>query len=107
MVLPKIIDRGKSQEDTLLERKAIIQKRLDEFRQHGGLSESQTGFLEKEIQAIDKKLQELKTPKVDRSDVANKFNMAEDKIKSDMEQQNMQNLTPEQIMQILQQKQAA
>ena len=79
-----------SNKQDLLAEKEQLQK---ELRDLGSVAKSQVYHKEARIQQIDEKV--------------NQFNKGSDKLKSMMEQQNAQNLTPEQMMQMMAQKQAA
>lgn len=85
-----ILQQPKSEKQELLDRKEKLQKKLREL---DSVAESQVGYIKDEIERIDEKV--------------NQFNKGSDKLKSKMEQQNAQNLTPEQMMQMMAQKQAS
>lgn len=95
--LPKIIKRGPSQKDKLNAEKQALEKEIRELMAHGGVSESQIWHKKARIQAIDKEIKALETKA---------FNAGNDKLKSMMEPQKEQNLSPEQMAAIMQQKQA-
>lgn len=90
-----ILQQPKSEKQELLDRKEKLQKKLREL---DSVAESQVGYIKDEIERIDEKVRKLET---------NQFNKGSDKLKSKMEQQNAQNLTPEQMMQMMAQKQAS
>ncbi len=93
--LPKIIKRGPSKKEKLIDRKHALQKQLSDFGNNAG--ESQIWHMRAEIEAIDKKLKELDTEQ---------FNNGSDKLKAMMDHQNKE-MTTEQMMQLMKQKQAA
>ena len=84
-----------SKKHDLLAEKEKLQKELSEL---GSVSESQVYHKKARISQIDVEISELEKKQFDKGN---------DKLKSMMEQQNAQNLTPEQMMQIMAQKQAA
>ncbi|MFQ6744686.1 MAG: hypothetical protein ACLRFN_01770 [Alphaproteobacteria bacterium] len=84
-----------SKKQDLLAEKEKLQKELSEL---GSVSESQVYHKKARISQIDVEISELEKKQFDKGN---------DKLKSMMEQQNAQNLTPEQMMQMMAQKQAA
>ena len=84
-----------SKKHDLLAEKEKLQKELSEL---GSVSESQVYHKKARISQIDVEISELEKKQFDKGN---------DKLKSMMEQQNAQNLTPEQMMQMMAQKQAA
>ena len=84
-----------SNKQDLLAEKEKLQKELSEL---GSVSESQVYHKKARISQIDVEISELEKKQFDKGN---------DKLKSMMEQQNAQNLTPEQMMQMMAQKQAA
>ena len=94
-----IVKWGKSKKDRLTEEKNALNARIEELRQ-GGASEGQLWHMIARVEAIDKELAKLETP-------AGKFNMATETLNETMVQNQSQQLSPEQIMQSMMQKQAA
>lgn len=86
--LPKIINWGPSQKDKLNAELHALEKEIQELEQHGGVSESQIWHKRARIDAIKKEIQKLDTKG---------FNASSDKLKSMMEPQNNQTMTPEQM----------
>ena len=86
--LPKIIKRGPSQKDKLNAEKQALEKEIRELMAHGGVSERQIWHKKARIQAIDKEIKALETKGL---------NAGNDKLKSMMEAQNNQTMTPEQM----------
>lgn len=86
--LPKIVKRGPSQKDKLNAEKQALEKEIQELMERGGVSESQIWHKKARIQAIDKEIKALETKG---------FNAGNDKLKSMMEAQKEQNLSPEQM----------
>ncbi|MBO5662599.1 MAG: hypothetical protein J6S12_01920 [Alphaproteobacteria bacterium] len=86
--LPKIVKRGPSQKDKLNAEKWALEKEIQELMAHGGVSESQIWHKKARIQAIDKEIKALETKGL---------NAGNDKLKSMMEAQKEQNLSPEQM----------
>lgn len=84
-----------SNKQDLLAEKEKLQKELSEL---GSVSESQVYHKKARISQIDVEISELEKKQFDKGN---------DKLKSMMEQQNAQNLTPEQMMQMMAQKQAS
>lgn len=84
-----------SKKQDLLAEKEKLQKELSEL---GSVSESQVYHKKARISQIDVEISELEKKQFDKGN---------DKLKSMMEQQNAQNLTPEQMMQMMAQKQAS
>lgn len=84
-----------SKKQDLLAEKERLQK---ELRDLGSVAKSQVYHKEARISQIDVEISELEKKQFDKGN---------DKLKSMMEQQNAQNLTPEQMMQMMAQKQAA
>ncbi|MBQ2845338.1 MAG: hypothetical protein IJE79_04950 [Alphaproteobacteria bacterium] len=84
-----------SKKHDLLAEKEKLQKELSEL---GSVSESQVYHKKARISQIDVEISELEKKQFDKGN---------DKLKSMMEQQNAQNLTPEQMMQMMAQKQAS
>lgn len=95
--LPKIINRGLSQKDKLIAEKQALEKELQELMAHGGVSESQIWHKRARIDAIKKEIKALETKG---------FNAGIDRLNSAMNSQNGQNISPEQMAAIMQQKQA-
>lgn len=85
--LPKIIKRGPSQKDKLNAEKQALEKEIQELISNG-VSESQIWHKRARVQAIDKEIKALETKG---------FNAGNDKLKSMMEAQNNQTMTPEQM----------
>ena len=81
-----------SKKQDLLAEKEKLQKELSEL---GSVSESQVYHKKARISQIDVEISELEKKQFDKGN---------DKLKSMMEQQNAQNLTPEQMMQMMAQK---
>ena len=84
-----------SNKQDLLAEKEKLQKELSEL---GSVSESQVYHKKARISQIDVEISELEKKQFDKGN---------DKLKSMMEQQNAQNLTHEQMMQMMAQKQAS
>lgn len=81
-------------QDLLAEREQLRK----ELRDLGSVAKSQVYHKEARISQIDVEISELEKKQFDKGN---------DKLKSMMEQQNAQNLTPEQMMQMMAQKQAS
>ena len=96
--LPKIIKHGSSKKDELNAEKQALEKEIRELMAHGGVSESQIWHKKARIQAIDKEIKALETKG---------FNAGTDRLNSAMDAQKEQNLSPEQMAAIMQQKQVA
>ena len=86
--LPKIIKREPSKKDTLTAEMHALEKEIQELMAHGGVSEKQIWHKKARIQVIDKEIKALETKG---------FNAGNDKLKSMMEAQNNQTMTPEQM----------
>lgn len=86
--LPKIIKRGPSKKDELNAEKQALEKEIRKLMEHGGVSESQIWHKKARIQAIDKEIKALETKGL---------NAGTDKLKSMMDAQNGQNISPEQM----------
>ena len=84
-----------SKKQDLLAEKEQLQK---ELRDLGSVAKSQVYHKEARISQIDVEISELEKKQFDKGN---------DKLKSMMEQQNAQNLTHEQMMQMMAQKQAS
>ena len=84
-----------SKKQDLLAEREQLQK---ELRDLDSVAKSQVYHKEARISQIDVEISELEKKQFDKGN---------DKLKSMMEQQNAQNLTPEQMMQMMAQKQAS
>lgn len=95
--LPKIINRGLSQKDKLIAEKQALESEIESYGT--AVSDAQIWHKRARIEQIKKELAELNSP-------ANKFNAGTEKLNEMMAQKQTQ-LTPEQMMQLMAQKQAA